>query len=68
MARKQPFAVSYDPATKEQEDVERVLPGHSPKLQKILERARKRFRDGAGIPHEAFWQEVAVENAETGGK
>jgi prevent-host-death family protein len=46
-----------------EEDVERLLMGHSPKLQSILEAARKRFREGRGIPHESFWQEVEAENA-----
>jgi prevent-host-death family protein len=46
-----------------QEDLERLLMGHSPKLQMILERARKRFRAGAGIPHEAFWKEVEADQA-----
>jgi|SRR5712692_9040300 len=46
-----------------QEDVERLLMGHSRKLQAILEAARKRFRAGAGIPHETFWKEVEAENA-----
>jgi prevent-host-death family protein len=44
-----------------EEDVERLLMGHSPKLQSILEAARKRFREGRGIPHESFWQEVEAE-------
>jgi prevent-host-death family protein len=46
------------------EDVERLLMGHSPKLQAILQAARKRFREGRGIPHEAFWKEVEAENAD----
>jgi prevent-host-death family protein len=54
--------------TEGQEDAERVLLGHSPKLQTILEAARKRFRKGAGIPHEAFWQEVEAESAKSPGK
>lgn len=45
------------------EDVERLLMGHSPKLQSLLETARARFRKGRGIPHETFWKEVAAENA-----
>ena len=45
------------------EDVERLLMGHSPKLQSILEAARKRFREGRGIPHETFWKEVEAEAA-----
>lgn len=46
-------------------DVERVLMGHSPKLQSILEAARKRFREGRGIPHEKFWQDAATANKTT---
>jgi PHD/YefM family antitoxin component YafN of YafNO toxin-antitoxin module len=46
-----------------QEDLERLLMGHSPKLQSILEAARKRFRAGDGIPHEAFWKEIEAEKA-----
>ena len=45
------------------EDVERLLMGHSRKLQKLLERARKRFREGQGIPHDQFWKEVEADNA-----
>jgi prevent-host-death family protein len=52
----------------DQEDLERLLMGHSPKLQTILERARKRFRAGAGIPHETFWKEVDAEKAARGKK
>jgi prevent-host-death family protein len=46
-----------------QEDLERLLMGHSPKLQTILEAARKRFRAGAGIPHETFWKEVEADTS-----
>lgn len=50
------------------EDVERLLMGHSPKLQTILQAARARFRDGRGIPHETFWQEVEADaNPRRGG-
>jgi prevent-host-death family protein len=45
------------------EDLERLLMGHSAKLQSILEAARKRFRKGGGIPNETFWQEVEAEGA-----
>jgi prevent-host-death family protein len=46
-----------------QDDLERLLMGHSPKLQSILEAARRRFREGRGIPHEAFWKEVEEKTA-----
>jgi prevent-host-death family protein len=59
--RGRPVAVLLRAGT--QEDLERLLMGHSPKLQAILEAARKRFRAGAGIPHESFWKEVEAENA-----
>jgi len=49
--------------TEGEEDLERLLMGHSPKLQTILEAARKRFREGAGVPHETFWKDVEAENA-----
>jgi len=51
-----------------EEDVERLLMGHSPRLQSILEAARKRFREGRGIPHEAFWKEVEAENGDKSAK
>ena len=43
-------------------DLERLLMGHSPKLQSILQAARKRFREGRGIPHETFWNEIEADN------
>ena len=49
--------------TVDQEDLERLLMGHSPQLQTILEAARQRFRAGAGIPHETFWKEMESENS-----
>ena len=56
-----PVAVLF--SSQSEEDVERLLMGHSPRLQSILEAARKRFREGRGIPHETFWKEVEAENA-----
>lgn len=45
-----------------EDDVERLLMGHSPKLQTILEAARNRFREGRGIAHDEFWGEVEAES------
>jgi prevent-host-death family protein len=50
-------------AAGDEEELERLLMVNSPKLQAILDAARERFRLGAGIPHEVFWQEVEKENA-----
>ena len=52
--------------SKSEDELERLLMGHSPKLQSILEAARKRFRAGRGIPHEAFWKEVEAKNSSAG--
>jgi len=56
-----PVAVLFP--SESDEDVERLLMGHSPKLQAILEAARQRFREGRGIPHETFWKEIEAEDA-----
>ena len=61
-----PVAVLLSPGS--EEDLERLLMGHSPGLQAILEAARKRFREGRGIPHDSFWAEVEAENAGKGTK
>ena len=45
-----------------EDDIERLLMGHSPKLQSILQAARKRFRQGRGIPHDIFWKEAEAKN------
>jgi prevent-host-death family protein len=45
------------------DDLERLLMGHSPHLQAILESARRRFRERRGIPHEDFWKQVEAENS-----
>jgi prevent-host-death family protein len=50
-------------AAGDEEALERLIMAHSPKLQAILDSARKRFRSGRGIPHETFWQKVEVETA-----
>jgi prevent-host-death family protein len=45
------------------DDLERLLMGHSPELQSLLESARKRFREGRGIPHETFWKGIEAGHA-----
>jgi prevent-host-death family protein len=39
------------------DDVERLMLGYSPKLRAILSAARQRIRSGRGIRHEQFWRE-----------
>ncbi len=40
------------------EELERLLMAYSPKLRSILDAARERIRQGAGIPHEQFWADL----------
>jgi len=61
-----PVAVLLSPGS--EDDLERLLMGHSPKLQAILQSARKRFREGRGIGHEAFWKEVEADNVRKSAK
>jgi len=42
----------------DEEELERLLMAYSPKLRSILDAARERIRQGAGIPHEQFWADV----------
>jgi hypothetical protein len=51
-------AVAVLLAVGDDEDLERLLMAHSPKLQAILAAARQRIREGKGIPHEQFWKQV----------
>jgi prevent-host-death family protein len=40
----------------DEDDIERFMLGYSPKLRAILSAARRRVRDGRGIPHQQFWR------------
>lgn len=42
----------------DEEDLERLMLGYSPKLRAILSAARRRIAEGLGIPHERFWREA----------
>lgn len=43
------------------EDLERLVLAHSPRLQALLETSRQQIREGKGISHEAFWEAVDEE-------
>ena len=40
------------------DELERLLLGHSRKLAAILDAADRRIAEGAGIEHDEFWQQV----------
>ncbi len=50
-------ALRYQQATDE-EELERLMMAHSPRLQAILEAARQRMQAGAGISNDEFWKDV----------
>jgi prevent-host-death family protein len=45
------------------EDVERLLMGYSPRLRAVLDAARHRVQSGHGIPHDEFWKSAAAPTA-----
>jgi prevent-host-death family protein len=49
-------------AVSDEEELERLLMAHSPRLQAILEAGRRQIQAGAGIPHDVFWREVEAES------
>jgi len=53
-------------AVDDPDEVERLLLAHSPRLQAILEAARRRIAAGEGIPEEEFW--AHVESHKSAGK
>jgi prevent-host-death family protein len=46
----------------EDDELERLLLAHSRKLRAILDAADRRIDEGAGMDHEAFWQQVEPAN------
>jgi hypothetical protein len=35
---------------------------HTPRLRQLLDEAAERIKQGGGIPHDEFWQQVAEES------
>ncbi len=47
-----------------QDEVDRIIAAHPPKLKAILDAAHEEIRAGHGIPHDEFWKQVETESAE----
>ncbi len=45
-------------AVDDEEEVERLLLAHSPRLNALLDAANERIRTSGGIPHDEFWKRV----------
>jgi len=48
-------------AVHDEDDVERLMMAHSPKLRAILDKSLKSIQQGRGIKAEQFWKELASE-------
>ena len=55
-------------AITDEDDLERLVLAHSPKLQAIFEKSRCQIEQTGGIPHDVFWREVEAESREGAGK
>lgn len=51
-------AVAVLVGVEDDDEVERLLLAHSPKLRAILDAADKRISTGSGMGHEEFWRNV----------
>ncbi|MBI2301053.1 MAG: type II toxin-antitoxin system Phd/YefM family antitoxin [Armatimonadetes bacterium] len=56
-------AVAVLLAVSDDDELERLLLAHSPRLQAILEESRRQIEESGGIPHDTFWREVAAEES-----
>ena len=45
-------------AVDDEEELERLVLAYSPRLRTILDAARQRLQQGAGVRHEDLWQEL----------
>lgn len=48
-------------AVADEDELERFLMAHSPKLQAMLDAARNRIQAGHGIPEDEFWESVEAD-------
>jgi len=53
-------AVAVLVGVRDDDELERLILAHSPKLNAILDAAERRISEGKGISHEEFWKRVAA--------
>ncbi len=61
-------AVAVLLGVQDDDELERLLLAHSPKLRAILDAADRRIDEGKGIGHDEFWAEVEEANRSRQGK
>ncbi len=54
-------AVAVLLAVTDEDELERLIPAHSPKFQAMLDKSRRQIEETGGIPHDVFWREVAAQ-------
>jgi prevent-host-death family protein len=59
-------AVAAIVALEDEDDLERFLLAHSPKLRQILSAARARLSAGKGIEHQQFWKSMRPSSGAAG--
>jgi prevent-host-death family protein len=52
-------------AITDDEELERLVMAHTPRLRKLLDAAAERIRQSGGIPHDELWRQVAEESEAT---
>ncbi|MGH7137451.1 MAG: type II toxin-antitoxin system Phd/YefM family antitoxin [Pirellulales bacterium] len=55
-------AVAVLLGVEDDDELERLLLAHSPKLRAILDAADRRIHEGAGISHDEFWRQVEADD------
>lgn len=48
-------------SVEDEDELERLILAYSPQFQTVIQAAREQIREGLGIPHEDFWQEMESE-------
>jgi prevent-host-death family protein len=49
-------------AITDDDELERLVMAHTPRLRQLLDKAAERIKRDGGIPHDEFWQQVAEES------
>ena len=50
-------------AMQDEDEIERMILAYSPKFQRILRTAEQQIREGKGLAHKEFWQEVEARHS-----
>jgi hypothetical protein len=48
----------------DEEEIERLVLGYSPRFRSMLDVARQQIREGSGIPHDEFWRDLEASRRE----